>query len=108
MKQEILNKISEQEEKLNELDAEGHIWWHKFRQFIEEIEEERMFTLTKEQEEKYEAWKKTLPKLSQGHFGAVGGGYSFEFTPTGIGTIVVAKRADDPKHEIDLTEYEYF
>jgi len=64
------------------------------------------FELTDEQMEKWEEWKETLPKLDEGHFGAVGGGYSFEFTPTGIGTLVKAKRADG--HEIDLTEWEYF
>lgn len=35
----ILEKITEEEEKLHQQDAEGHIWWNKFRKFIEELED---------------------------------------------------------------------
>lgn len=62
-----------------------------------------IFELTEEQVKKYKEWRATLPKAD---FGAVGGGTSFIFTPTGIGTIVFAKRDDG--YEIDLTEWEYF
>lgn len=64
------------------------------------------FELSKEQIEKFEKWQESLPKLPQEHFGAVGGGYSFEFCPTAIGTVVKAKRADG--QEKDLTEWKYF
>lgn len=64
------------------------------------------FNLSEKQKQKWEDWKKSLPKLEEGHFGAVGGGYSFHFTPTGIGTIIKATREDG--YEIDLTEWEYF
>lgn len=35
----ILEKIAEEEEKLHEQDVEGHIWWNKFRNFIQELED---------------------------------------------------------------------
>ncbi len=66
------------------------------------------FELTDEQEKKYEEWRESLPYLDEGHFGAAGGGYSFVFTPTGLGMLVKATRADNDAHEIDLTEWEHF
>jgi len=62
------------------------------------------FTLSKEQLEKYERWREAKPK--EVYVGAVGGAYSFVFTPTGIGVIVVVKCADGT--ELDLTEWKYF
>jgi len=59
------------------------------------------FKLTNEQEQKYKNWRKSLPKA---YFGAVGGGYTFHFTPTGIGTIVKVTRDDG--FELELTEWE--
>jgi len=64
------------------------------------------FELDDKQIERYKEWIKTLPKLGNGHFGAIGGGYSFEFIPTGLGMIVKAKRGDG--YEIDLTDYDLF
>lgn len=68
----------------------------------------KKFNLSEAQIKKYLKWQKGLPKLPDNHWGAVGGGYSFIFVPTGIGTIVKARREDEEKNEIDLTEYEYF
>lgn len=39
MKEDILRRISEEEKKLNDLDTDGHIWWNRFREFIEAIPE---------------------------------------------------------------------
>ena len=39
MKEEILRRISDEEKKLDDRDANGHIWWNKFREFIESIPE---------------------------------------------------------------------
>ena len=66
------------------------------------------FELTDEQEAKFQAWRKKKNKKNKGevYVGAVGGAYTFCFTPTGIGTLVVVKCADET--ELDLTEYEYF
>lgn len=64
------------------------------------------FKLTKEQEIKYDAWLKRIPKLPSGQFGSTGGGYWFKFIPNGLGTIVTAGRDDG--YEINLTEYEDF
>lgn len=63
----------------------------------------RSFHLTKEENEKYLNWKNTLPPK---HFGAIGGGYSFIFTPTSMGDIIKVKRDDG--YEIDLTDYDSF
>jgi hypothetical protein len=66
------------------------------------------FELTEEQRKKYEEWKESLPKISEGYFGAAGGGYWFKFIPTGIGMLVLAGRDDVPEMDINLTEYEDF
>lgn len=66
------------------------------------------FELTETQQQKYEDWVDSLPEISEGHFGAAGGGYWFKFIPTGLGTIVIAGRDDVPEMDIDLTEYDNF
>jgi predicted Ser/Thr protein kinase len=64
------------------------------------------FELSQEEEQKYLEWKKSLPKLENGHFGAIGGGTVFEFRPTGLGTIITVRREDNPKHTITLSSFE--
>lgn len=66
------------------------------------------FELSKKQVKKYYKWRKKLPKLDEGHFGAAGGGYWFKFVPTGVGVLVNAGRDDKKKHVIDLTDWENF
>jgi len=39
MKKEILKRISAEEALLHDEDAEGHIWWNRFREFIEAIQD---------------------------------------------------------------------
>ena len=60
------------------------------------------FELDAEQIKKFVEWKEQLPKVDTG---AIGGGYTFSFTPTGLGTITVVKYLD--KYEIDLTDYNW-
>lgn len=64
------------------------------------------FELTYRQKRKLIAWKDSLPKLPQTYFGAIGGGYSISFTPTGLGIIVIVSRSDKVGHKVDLTEYD--
>jgi hypothetical protein len=59
----------------------------------------RTFTLTDEQESKYEAWRKEKGNLPSA---TIGGAFTFCFTPTGIGHIIEAVCFDGTK--IDLTE----
>jgi len=66
------------------------------------------FELNDNQIKRYNEWKNKLPRISEGHFGAAGGGYWFKFIPTGLGTIVIAGRDDVPEMDIDLTEYKEF
>ncbi len=61
------------------------------------------YQFSKKQIEKFNDWKSKLPKI---YTGAIGGRYTIEFTPTGIGTMVKVK-AEKGK-EIDLTEYDDF
>jgi hypothetical protein len=71
------------------------------------------FFLTDIQTEKYEKWRKTLPKKD---FGAAGGGTSFYFTlegkitfkitPTGIGIVFEVKSKEG--FEIDITDWDNF
>lgn len=73
----------------------------------EKVYEDRTFVLSAEQYKKYDEWRKEKnKKKGEVYVGAVGGAYSFCFTPTGIGTLVKVTCADGT--ELDLTEYEYF
>lgn len=63
---------------------------------------ERAFTLTAEQEAKLDEWISTHQKKD---CGAVGGRYSFTFTPTTIGTCV-SVTDEMTGHKIDLSDYE--
>lgn len=65
--------------------------------------EDRIFTLSANQNKKYDVWRKEKGEV---YVGAIGGAYSFCFTPTGLGYMVVVKCADGT--ELDLTEYEYW
>jgi hypothetical protein len=64
---------------------------------------ETRFTLSPEQMEKFEKWRKEKGEV---YVGAIGGAYTFCFTPTGLGTIEVVKCADGT--ELDLTDYDNF
>lgn len=57
------------------------------------------FTLGEEETKKFLEWKETLPKREAG---AIGGAFTFFFTPTGLGTITKVKYFDD--YELDLTD----
>lgn len=69
----------------------------------EKVYEDRTFTLTAEQMKKFDTWRiEKNEKKGQVNVGAIGGAYTFCFTPTGLGTIEVVKCADGTK--IDLTD----
>lgn len=64
------------------------------------------FILSKSQRARFEFWKK---QFDNDYHGAIGGVYTFSFTPTSIGTIVKVKmelgHGDSKRTEIlDLTE----
>jgi len=59
------------------------------------------FELDEDQVKKFEAWDKKLKKLAPA---TIGGGYTFSFTPTGLGVVVEVERADGKK--INLTDYD--
>jgi hypothetical protein len=61
------------------------------------------FELNEEDVVKYEKWYKKLPKKD---FGAIGGGTTFCFTPTGLGDIIKVVRDDG--YELDLTDYDHW
>lgn len=58
------------------------------------------FKLEEDQQKKLKEWMDSLPKAKNA---TIGGAYSYEFNPTGIGLSLIVKRVDG--HEIDLTEY---
>lgn len=71
-----------------------------------------MFSLTTEQVKKASDWCKKqdaklalLQKLETPNYGANGGAYTYEFTPTTLG-LVTKVRNNLTKDEIDLTDYE--
>ncbi len=37
MKNKLLKYIEQQESKLHKMDAEGHIWWNKFKEVLKEL-----------------------------------------------------------------------
>jgi hypothetical protein len=79
------------------------------------------FETTAEQETKINAWLEELePKILEKqseharemgrmfgspYYGAIGGGLTYEFTPTGIG-VIVKVRESVTGEELDLTNYE--
>jgi len=65
--------------------------------------QDRTFTLTAEQMKKFDKWRKAKNKKNgEVYVGAIGGAYTFCFTPTGLGTIETVKCADGT--ELDLTD----
>jgi len=58
------------------------------------------FELTEEQEKALTEWKAAQEFPSA----TIGGAYTYSFTPTGLGTIVVVKCVN--KNTIDLTDYD--
>lgn len=45
MKQRILDEISRREDQLSELDAEGHIWWNRFKRLVNDMPDEQIPTI---------------------------------------------------------------
>ena len=58
------------------------------------------FRLTREQIQKFQSWSK---KFKSEYTGTIGGGFTFSFTPTGLGMVVKVKHFRG--EELDLTEY---
>lgn len=69
----------------------------------EDNPEYKIFSLSKKEYDKYNAWRKSKEEV---YVGAIGGAYEFCFIPTGLGTIVKVKCADGT--ELDLTDYDLF
>jgi hypothetical protein len=65
----------------------------------EKVYEKKIFDLTAEQHKKYDEWRKEKGEV---YVGAIGGAYTFCFTPTGLGNMVEVKCADGTK--LDLTD----
>ena len=62
------------------------------------------FEVTEKQYKKYQRWGNAKKKKEgELYVGAIGGAYSFCFTPTGVGEIVTVQAADGD--ELDLTDY---
>lgn len=62
-----------------------------------------MFNLTEDQLQKIVEWKKTLPEEPST---AIGGAFTYMFTPTGLGNIVKVRYYNG--EELDLTDYDDF
>lgn len=75
---------------------------------------EKTFTITEKQWDRIREWKKEVKEKvmkdfppddlqpDRPYFGAIGGGVTYSFTPTGMGTIFVVKYGNET---IDLTDY---
>lgn len=68
--------------------------------FARVFKEAKVFTLGSEQVKKLNEWYSKLKKQPEG---AIGGGLTYSFTPTGLGEIVKIKYFDK---ELDLSDYE--
>ena len=67
------------------------------------VYEDRTFTLTAEQMKKFDTWRiEKNNKNGEVNVGAIGGAYTFCFTPTGLGIIEEVRCADGTK--INLTD----
>ena len=67
------------------------------------------FEVTAEQKQKFVVWKKEREN-DGANAGAIGGRFTFTFTPTSIGIIVAVKDCLGPAegNQIDLTNYDEF
>jgi hypothetical protein len=63
------------------------------------------FELTQDDLKKVAAFKKKQEKITGGKYGAIGGGYTYHFTPTGLGCIVTVENCVT-KAVLDLTDYD--
>jgi hypothetical protein len=70
------------------------------------------FELIQEQWSKFHSWKQEQDKKVQEIqgsdspcYGAIGGAYTFSFTPTSLGVALVVKN-NRTKDELDITDYE--
>ena len=71
-------------------EIEGNNSW--IEEFNEPVFEERVFTLDPEQVEKFDIWRKRKnKKKGEVYVGAIGGAYTFCFTPTGLGAVTIIK-----------------
>ena len=69
----------------------------------EKVYEDRTFTLTAKQVEQFDKWRKEKnEKNGPVDVGAIGGAYTFCFTPTGFGIMESVTCADGTK--LDLTD----
>ena len=69
----------------------------------EKVYEKKTFDLSVEQHKKYDEWRIEKNKTKgEVYVGAIGGAYTFCFTPTGLGNMVEVKCADGTK--LDLTD----
>lgn len=62
------------------------------------------FTMTYEQKEKLETWKSAHTKTCNPNEGAIGGRWTYRFTPTSIGTALVVQCCC--KESVDISDYE--
>jgi hypothetical protein len=60
-----------------------------------------MFNFTEDEERRIRVWKSTLPEIEEG---AIGGAYTYKFTPTSLGVVKIVERSSGEK--LDLTRYE--
>lgn len=70
---------------------------------VQFVEEDSMFSLTLQQEEKLAEWCKS--KDLSAYTGACGGRFTYLFTPTNLGIIVKIKDELD-QTEVDVTDYD--
>jgi len=63
------------------------------------------FEITEKQYKKYQRWRRAKTKKEgELYVGAVGGAYTFCFTPTGIGQIIEVRTSDGDR--LDLTDFD--
>lgn len=65
-----------------------------------------MFTLDDEEKAKLEAWIASRTPATPENSGAIGGTYTYMFTPTTLGTVVKVRDNRDGA-EVDLTDYRW-
>lgn len=62
------------------------------------------FNISKEDSKRVKDWleKEVWPDGTRPYEGAIGGGITYEFTPTGLGIVTIVRYGD---HELNLTDY---
>ncbi len=64
-----------------------------------------MFEVTEDQQKQISKWVKRIQKKHGDYYGAIGGGVTYMFTPTGLGVVLEVKESKTGE-TLNVTDYD--